>query len=517
MIAKQYCFRRVLTFGIRKTRKCMAVMLALPLLGVSMWAAPARAPKITLVYTTAETSTSATVVWNTNVAADSLLQYSTSKSVPDSAPQLYLPTQVTYHDIPLSGLTPGTLYFYKGTSCNKKGCATVTGSFETYPSCPGVVSSPSGSWQKANSPNLTGPTAIDNELLGVTAVSENDIWAVGWAQDPNGPSYVRRSLIQHFDGNLWSIVAGPNSLNDTLSELHSVSAASANDVWAVGASHNVSGPTRTLIEHWDGTQWSIVPSPNPDSQLNELHGVTALSARNAWAVGYRGGTKNETPLETLILHWDGSGWRQLPSPNIAGGVNQLSGITAIAANDIWAVGSAAGAPLSIHWDGNAWSVVPTVINSGLSTERFTAVSGTAANDVWAVGQGSGFFTNQTFATIRHWDGFHWTQKICYAASASSPPEDYEGGGADAYFTGVAAAARNDVWAVGVHGSGPMILHWDGSAWTIVTHPRAFPNAAVLQGVVTSSGGSAWSVGLEIEFDSSGSAMPKRTLIEKYTP
>ena len=93
------------------------------------------------------------------------------------------------------------------------------------------------------------------------------------------------------------------------------------------------------------------------------------------------------------------------------------------------------------------------------------------------------------------------EKVCRAASASNPPEGYEGGGPDAYFTGVAAAASNDVWAVGVRGSGPMILHWDGQAWTTVTHPRAFPNAAVLRGVATSSGGSAWSVGLEIEVDS----------------
>jgi hypothetical protein len=63
----------------------------------------------------------------------------------------------------------------------------------------------------------------------------------------------------------------------------------------------------------------------------------------------------------------------------------------------------------------------------------------------------------------------------------------------------------------------MILHWDGRAWTTVTHPRAFPNAAALRGVATSTEGSAWSVGLEIEFDSSGSVAPDRTLINRYIP
>jgi hypothetical protein len=60
-------------------------------------------------------------------------------------------------------------------------------------------------------------------------------------------------------------------------------------------------------------------------------------------------------------------------------------------------------------------------------------------------------------------------------------------------------------------------YWNGEAWTTVTHPRAFPNSAVLRAVTPSSGGSAWSVGFEIEVSPSGSVTPERTLINKYTP
>lgn len=500
-----------------KLRKYIVITLALSLSGVSLAAPPARAPQITLIYTTAETSSSAEVVWNTNTASDSLLQYSTSNPVPAGAAQVYVPTQVTTHEIPLAGLTPGTVYFYKVTSCSRKGCATATGSFETFPACPDVVPAVSGNWQQQISPNVNGATELNNELLGVAAVSANDAWAVGWSQDPNGPQYVKRTLIQHFNGSTWDIVNSPNPRGDTFTQLFSVSAASANEVWTVGSSHNGTLPSRTLIQHWDGAQWSIVSSPSPDNQFNELRGVAAISANDVWAVGYRGGTKNETPIETFILHWNGSAWSQVASPNIPGGANQLFGITAIAANDIWAVGSAAGAPLAMHWNGSAWNVVNVGVGSGLSTEKLNAVSGKAANDVWAVGDGKGVFTNQTFATILHWDGAHWSEKVCRAASSSNPPDGYEGGGSTAYFTGVSAAAVNDVWAVGVHGSGPMILHWDGDAWTAVTHPRAFPNAAVLRGVATASGGSAWSVGLEIEVSPSSSVSAERTLIDKYTP
>jgi hypothetical protein len=493
-------------------RKYILLMLVVASFGVSIRGAP-RTLKIIQVYATAETANSVEVVWNTTSAADSLLQYSNINPVPAGAPQVYSANQTTLHEIELTGLTPGTLYFYKVTSCTKKGCVSASGTFETLPSCPDVVPPISGSWQQALSANVT---AVNNQLLGVDAVSNNDVWAVGWAQDPNGPVYVKQTLIEHFNGSVWTIVPSPNKSNDTLSILYSVSATSANDVWAVGSSQDGKLPSRTLIQHWDGTAWSIVSSPNPDSQFNELRGVAAISANDAWAVGYRGGTKNETPIETFILHWDGVTWSQVASPNVAG-ANQLFGVTAISAGDVWAVGSVSGAPLALHWNGTAWSVVSVGVGSGLSAEYFAAVTGSSANDVWAVGKGQGIFTNQVFATIRHWDGSRWTEKLCRAASASNPPDGYEGGGPNAYFTGVSAAASNDVWAVGVAGSGPMILHWDGQAWTEVTHPRAFPNAASLYAVTTSPQGNAWGVGIEIEVSSSGSTSPSFTLIDRYTP
>ena len=72
------------------------------------------------------------------------------------------------------------------------------------------------------------------------------------------------------------------TLNDGLT---SVTAVSAHDVWAVGFD-TTSGPSLTLIEHWNGLQWSVVPSPNPSTSLNFLNGVAAdPSSGQTWAVG----------------------------------------------------------------------------------------------------------------------------------------------------------------------------------------------------------------------------------------
>ena len=498
----------------------VVVSLALLLLASSaLPAAPARrAPKILLAYTTAETTTSAAVVWNTDIAADSLVQYDTTSPVPADALRVYSAAQVTVHDLQLEGLAPGTLYHYRVTSCApKRGCVSATGSFDTFPSCPDEVPAVSGSWQRADSPNVGESVGADNELLAVTALASDDAWAVGWSQDPDGPPYVKLPLVQHFDDGAWNLVPSPSPAGAVQSVLHAVSGASADDVWAVGSSHDGTLPSRTLIEHWDGVEWRIVPSPSPDTQLNELRGVAAVSADDAWAVGFRGGTHDETPLETLVLRWDGADWTQVASPSVPGGANQLFGVTALAADDVWAVGFAGGTPLAMRWNGSAWSVVPVKPDPGLGSEWLTAIAGTRGDDLWAVGQGTGVFVNRSFATLRHWDGVHWTQKVCRARSSSNPPDGYEGGGPDSYFTGISAAAGDDVWAVGVVGSGPFLYHWDGAAWTQVTHPRAFPDSAVLRGVATTSEGGAWSVGRTIAIDPSGQTTTERTLVHAYSP
>ena len=88
-----------------------------------------------------------------------------------------------------------------------------------------------------------------------------------------------------------------------------------------------------MIEHWNGTSWSVVKSPNvgSDSDGNVLSGVAAVSASNIWAVGsYSKGS--------LIEHWNGTSWSVVKSPNVGSQFNYLSGVAAVSASNIWAVG-----------------------------------------------------------------------------------------------------------------------------------------------------------------------------------
>jgi hypothetical protein len=278
-------------------------------------------------------------------------------------------------------------------------------------------------------------------------------------------------------------VASPNPFGDS-NQLYAVSGSSSQDVWAVGQGYTLGTTNQTLIEHWDGARWSVVPSPNQGDHSNFLYGVAAVSSTDAWAVGY---TSDGANSKALIEHWDGAEWTIVPAPDPGTG-QALSAVTAISATDVWAVGTAASANgtshlLAIHWDGGSWSV-----RSPARTERailnLEGVSGTASNDVWAVGQTYGGLKIGTLT--EHWDGTAWDR-------VRGPSSN------ESFLRAVDAVATDDVWAVGYErrqGSYPLTLiqHWDGAAWSTVTSPNQPQGSNFLYGVTASSRDEAWAVG-----------------------
>jgi len=158
-------------------------------------------------------------------------------------------------------------------------------------------------------------------------VADGDVWAVGtsFTQENTAPYY---ALIEHWDGVQWTIVAAPTP--PVFSQLFGVSAVGTDDVWAVGANIPQSGfvPPQPLIEHWDGSQWTVVASPNPNG-WSWLNAVAAVAADDVCTVG-------QSRSEAVFMHWDGNEWTVAPSPDGAG---IRYAITAVASDDIWSSGS----------------------------------------------------------------------------------------------------------------------------------------------------------------------------------
>jgi len=220
-----------------------------------------------------------------------------------------------------------------------------------------------GSWNIV--PNPYQNISYSN-LLGTVTISVNDVWAVGYDNSSGN------DLTMHWDGSSWTTVTSPNAIQ---SVLYSVTAISSNDVWAVGRT-NIPNTINyeTLIIHWDGLSWTRVTSPSPGS-YNTLSSVTAASSNDVWAVGF------DSAGGALTMHWDGSSWTTVASPDAI--QNTLNSITAISSNDVWAVGQTnAYQTLTMHWDGSSWT---TVASPNLSNSTLNSVTAVSSNDVWAVG------------------------------------------------------------------------------------------------------------------------------------
>jgi hypothetical protein len=362
-------------------------------------------------------------------------------------------------------------------------------------------------------------------IHAIAGVSSNDVWATAFLTG-DVPA------ILHFDGDAWTTVAdGTGTLNMQI--VWGLAARATDDVWFGGNSmwrwngsavvevanpfpyypygphvtaiwsrglddawafaHSVSIPflgspnVSPAAMHWDGVSWSVVPMPGP-RELRGLNAVTAVSASEAWGVGWSG----------VFDHFDGTNWNQVhplsvqdPTSTVSGSVNGLSGSSS---DNIWAVGSRA-----IRFDGKSWTATPfppreknelqakglpplrsvwtaspshvwavgppDVLYSWTGTEWVAEasvlalandlhdLSGTSATDVWSTGRGACVGTpSSDCGKILHYDGQGWGLA-------------FEGATGET-IAAISAIAPNDVWAV-ANGSTPRVIHWDGVAWTTV--------------------------------------------------
>jgi hypothetical protein len=300
----------------------------------------------------------------------------------------------------------------------------------------------------------------------IAPVAANDIWIVGNKGLDTGRI---TTGAEHWDGNSWTMFPTPNAGSQT--SLVGADALSSNDVWAVGYYTSDEDPNemntgfyKTLVQHWDGTQWQQVASPNVGQYSNTLADVDALRPDRAWAVGYY--RPDKTHRNPLILRWDGTAWRRvpvtdLPSPGTLS--NALLGVAAVDENDVWVVGykkSSGGQgyqSLVLHYDGTAWTEieVPAVGEGNILTGIFV-VSG---DDIWA----SGYYVDGTqHKTLTlHYDGTGWAHV----------PSANEGSGVTA-LRDIDASSPTDAWGVGLryHATRDRFVastqHWDGSSWTL---------------------------------------------------
>jgi len=258
-------------------------------------------------------------------------------------------------------------------TCSLTGVATVSptnawavGTFNNAGRLEGVIEHWDGmQWTRVDDPFTPGQSPL---LFGIAATSASNIWAVGGYIDSSTNTI--QPLFVHYDGTQWTQVSGP-FVNSVQTILQGISALSANDIYVVGYSGFQNDDSTTFVEHWDGNIWKVLTSPNLGTGPNQLNGVVAVANNDVWAAGFwvSVAPPQEAPRQTLLEHWDGTKWRVVKSPNTGHGQfqsNQLYGMTAASSKNVWAYGSAFLADgsnqqqtLVLHWNGAKWIITPS--------------------------------------------------------------------------------------------------------------------------------------------------------------
>ncbi|MFN2582855.1 MAG: hypothetical protein ABR498_08970, partial [Candidatus Dormibacteria bacterium] len=272
----------------------------------------------------------------------------------------------------------------------------------------------------------------------------------------------------------WNVVQSPNKSTTAFDGFAGVTCVTPSDCWAVG-SYFDGNSEQTLVEHWDGTSWSIVSSPNQvpgpgagTEESNALNSVSCVSSSDCWAVGFYVRTvqtptaPQNTPVtsndEPLYEHWDGSNWA-LVTPVIVGTTDyQLFGVSCSSSSTCHAVGywePTASSPevFTSTWNGTTWAG-----DTQTTAGELRGVSCVDASHCWGVGLDA----SSTSATlVEMWNGTSWVVQ-------SSPNQ-----GTDSNFLeGVSCISPTDCWAVGLYvddagGNKTQDLFelWNGTTWS----------------------------------------------------
>ena len=282
-------------------------------------------------------------------------------------------------------------------------------------------------WTIQSSPNVAVPASA--QLTGVACPSASRCFAVGELDGTAGSV----SLIEQWNGTDWSVVDAPDPSGTFSGRLAAISCADGSSCFAVGGG---------LIKRWDGVGWSSMPFPQLGGTLT---GVSCPTATMCIAVGIRAAAR----FEPVIARWNGTEWSLVATPELQGEY-PLNAVSCPSVNSCFAVGEvldageAAGA-LVVQWDGNRWSRVqsPEITNA----QDLFGVTCPSVTRCFAVG---------SFGAIEQWDGASWTD-------APGPPF-MNGLGS---LMGVSCPDVSYCFAVGLPG---YVVLWDGTSWSLVEAP-----------------------------------------------
>ena len=395
---------------------------------------------------------------------------------------------------------------------------------------------PSG-WNIVTTPSI-GNAAVSNDfVLGSACANAFECWAVGFSvSGGTGSSSTTAALIEQWNGSAWSIAPSPVAPSPGGYALFGVTCVTSSDCWAVGGARAVTAgaPFGTLTENWNGTSWSIVPSPTPAGATGAfLRSVDCVDVSDCWAVGNTA-TPTGTGQGVLTEQWNGSTWSVEASGAAPAAYSQLNSVSCTSASDCWAVGTAGptvetstvpnlpGGPgdqgLIEQWNGSTWSVVPSYQPATSGGGYLSGVTCVSSLDCWATGAITNGKGKPATALMERWNGASWSvvpspipltatrgllesvtcldATRCWAVGTAGGSHSSTGGGTG---TGKGTGTGTGTGTGKGTGTGThfqptgFVDSWNGSSWSVQPSPNVTV-ISILYSVTCQRGSACWAVG-----------------------
>ena len=165
------------------------------------------------------------------------------------------------------------------------------------------------SWTAASS---FAPEPTVSGLVAVSCPTPTFCAAVG---DQSTPTGAFGTLVEAFDGSAWSVVPTPDPDEDAIGgySLRAVSCAVATSCEAIGTYTSQSGDSWSFMEGSTGSTWSVSVTPGLQEDF-KLASVSCTTATWCMAVGSESFPQSPTPPTALVETYDGTAWTSDPTP-----------------------------------------------------------------------------------------------------------------------------------------------------------------------------------------------------------
>src|SRR5215471_6560797 len=323
------------------------------------------------------------------------------------------------------------------------------------------------SWAVQPMPLLAG--GMMGQLYGVACTSATGCLAVGLSSPNLFNNQSPATLAERWNGSTWSIQRVSSPPGAAAGNLNAAACVSTSACVAVGNTSNSRGTSLPLAQRWNGSTWSIQPTPSPADGGN-LIGVSCPSRSSCLAVGGHGNPFDEVPPGTLAEEWNGSRWHIQPTPNPPGGGWFLTAVSCTSPSACTAVGGRLARPgrptgtLAERWDGHTWHIQPTPNPPGHHAKFLIGVACTSRSSCMAVGSEFDPATGESLGTLaERWNGRTWRIVPTFKPAPAGP---------NAILNGVACTSASACIAVGNQTLVKTLAQrWDGRKWQVQATPN----------------------------------------------